>query len=222
MSEPLVRFAGVRRTFEGGRVRALDGVDLEVAPREFVAITGPSGSGKSTLLNLMGAMDLPDEGSVTVDGIRVVDRESMERVRATRIGFVFQRFNLLPILNALENVEIPMWGRDGDRRALRARALELLGLVGLADRARADVRVLSGGEQQRVAIARALIHAPKLLLADEPTGNLDSRTGAGVMEVLHEARIRNGAALVVVTHDPGVTRDCDRRLHLVDGRIVDA
>jgi putative ABC transport system ATP-binding protein len=221
MSDPLVTLRGVKRWFEGGRVQALRGVDLEIGRGEFASVTGPSGSGKSTLLNLIGAMDLPDEGEIEVDGMRLVDDRSMERVRAEKIGFVFQRFNLLPTLNAVENVEIPLVGRNGaSRRERRARALELLDLVGLRDRAGSGVRVLSGGEQQRVAIARAMIHEPTLILADEPTGNLDSKTGHEVMSVLHDMRLRTGATLVLVTHNLEICEGADRHFELLDGRLA--
>ena len=220
MSEALVEFRDVTRTFEKGRVVALDHVNLQVERGEFVAVTGPSGSGKTTLLNLMGAMDLPDRGEVLVDGISIVDTRTMEEVRARKIGFVFQMHNLIPVLGAADNVEVPLipWMRS--RRERRARALTLLGHVGLAARADTNVRVLSGGERQRIAIARAMANEPPLLLADEPTGNLDSRTGHEVMNVLHELRQRTGAALVLVTHNLEMCLGCDRRIELHDGRVV--
>ena len=220
MSEPLVEFRDVSRTFEKGRVIALDHVDLRIERAEFVAVTGPSGSGKTTLLNLMGAMDLPDRGEILVDGISIVDTKTMESVRARKIGFVFQMHNLIPVLGAADNVEIPLspWMRS--RRKRRARAMELLGQVGLAGRADTNVRVLSGGERQRIAIARAMANEPPLLLADEPTGNLDSKTGHDVMNVLHELRKRTGAALVLVTHNLEMCEHCDRRIELHDGRVV--
>jgi putative ABC transport system ATP-binding protein len=219
MSEPLVRFAGVTRTFEQGRIVALDHLDLEIARGEFVAVTGPSGSGKTTFLNLMGAMDLPSDGTVVVDGIEVRDRASMERVRAEKIGFIFQMHNLIPVLSAAENVEIPLIPRPIGRRARRARAMELLGLVGLAARADTNVRVLSGGERQRVSIARAIANEPPLLLADEPTGNLDRRTGFEVMDAIHDLRKRTGAALVLVTHDEEICQGADRHLRMLDGKV---
>ena len=219
MSEPLVRFRGVTRVFERGRVVALDHVDLEIAPGAFVAVTGPSGSGKTTLLNLMGAMDLPDEGEVILDGVRVDSPAAMEEVRARKIGFVFQRHNLIPVLDAAENVEVPLVPRGFSRRERRRRALDLLAGVGLADRAGADVRVLSGGERQRVAIARAMANEPPLLLADEPTGNLDSRTGHEVMELMHALRKRTGAALVLVTHNMEICEHADLHVRLRDGKI---
>jgi putative ABC transport system ATP-binding protein len=215
---PLVELRKVRRYFEGGQVVALDGVDLTLERGRFVAVTGPSGSGKTTLLNLMGAMDLPDEGEVLIDGRRIDSLRAMERMRAERIGFVFQMHNLIPVLRAAENVEVPLVPRL-PRAARRDRAMKLLGEVGLAHRADADVRGLSGGERQRVAIARALANDPALILADEPTGNLDSRTGHEVMEVLHAARKRTGATLVLVTHNLEICEGCDLHVKLHDGRI---
>jgi putative ABC transport system ATP-binding protein len=215
---PLVELRRVRRIFEGGHVIALDGVDLALHRGQFVAVTGPSGSGKTTLLNLMGAMDLPDEGQVLFEGRPVDSLRAMERVRADRIGFVFQMHNLIPVLRAAENVEVPLVPRL-PRAARRERARKLLGEVGLAHRADADVRGLSGGERQRVAIARALANDPVLILADEPTGNLDSRTGHEVMEVLHAARKRTGATLVLVTHNLEICEGSDRHVKLHDGRI---
>jgi ABC-type lipoprotein export system ATPase subunit len=215
---PLVELRQVRRVFEGGRVVALDGVDLRLGRGEFVAVTGPSGSGKTTLLNLMGAMDLPDEGQVIFEGRTIDSRQEMERVRAERIGFVFQMHNLIGVLRAAENVEVPLVPRL-PRAARRDRARQLLAEVGLAARAEADVRGLSGGERQRVAIARALANDPALILADEPTGNLDSRTGHDVMEVLHAARRKSGATLVLVTHNLEICAGADRHVRLHDGRI---
>ena len=219
MSEALLELAGVRRVFEGGRVVALDGVDLALSRGEFVAVTGPSGSGKSTLLNIIGAMDLPDEGTVHVGGIRVVDRRSMERVRMEKIGFVFQMHNLIPVLSAAENVEVPLIPQKVGRRERRRKAEELLSLVGLGGRFDTNVRVLSGGERQRVAIARALAHDPPLLLADEPTGNLDSQTGHDVMELIHRLRGETGAALVLVTHNEELCEGADRHLRMQDGKL---
>jgi putative ABC transport system ATP-binding protein len=202
-------------------VRALDGVDLTVAPGEFVAIMGPSGSGKSTLLSLLGALDTPTAGEVWVDGKAVSTLTELERtmVRRTRIGFVFQQFNLVPYLTALENVALPLVvGRTTrDQRAERARrALEA---VGLAERADEMPTRLSGGEQQRVAIARALVHEPAVVLADEPTGNLDSATGLAVMETITQVREQRGHAVVLVTHDERIASLADRIVRLRDGRV---
>jgi len=217
MSDPLVRLSKVRRVFENGRVVALDHVDLDIARGEFVAITGPSGSGKSTLLNMLGAMDLPSEGSVRIDGIDVVDRASMDRVRSEKIGFVFQMHNLIPVLSAVNNVEIPLVPRKISSTERRRRAEHLLTQVGLGDRCDTNVRVLSGGERQRIAIARAMVTEPPLLLADEPTGNLDSHTGEDVMTLMHELRARTGSALVLVTHNEALCDGADRHLRMIDG-----
>jgi len=217
MSDALVRLANVRRTFENGSVVALDHVDLEIAMGEFVAITGPSGSGKSTLLNMLGAMDLPSTGSVRIGGIDVIDRRSMDRVRSEKIGFVFQMHNLIPVLSAVDNVEIPLVPKRVGGRERRRRAEELLRQVGLGARCDANVRVLSGGERQRVAIARAMVTEPPLLLADEPTGNLDSHTGDEVMALIHDLRRRTGAALVLVTHNEALCVGADRHLRMFDG-----
>ena len=213
----VVRLTAVRKTFERGRIVAVDRLDLEVAAGEFVAVTGPSGSGKSTLLNLMGAMDRPTEGEVSIDGELLADARILERVRSRNIGFVFQMHNLIPVLNAADNVEIPLIPLKVARRARRKRALELLELVGLRDRSGTNVRLLSGGERQRVAIARALAHDPPLLLADEPTGNLDSHTSEEVMALMHRLRSETGAALVLVTHNEDLCEGADRHLHLQDG-----
>ncbi|MHC4958124.1 MAG: ABC transporter ATP-binding protein [Planctomycetota bacterium] len=220
MSDALVRFEQVTRTFDQGRVVALGGVDLEIGRGEFVAVMGPSGSGKTTMLNLMGAMDLPTSGRVTIAGRAVDSRAAMEEVRAHEIGFVFQMHNLIPVLRAAENVEVPLVPRGMQRRERRRRSRELLEAVGLGDRADADVRVLSGGERQRIAVARALAHEPPLVLADEPTGNLDSKTGHEVMELLHKLRAETGAGLVLVTHNEEMTDGCDRLLRVHDGRLA--
>ncbi|MET8169367.1 ABC transporter ATP-binding protein [Streptomyces sp. NPDC005329] len=196
---------------------ALDSVDLEIDDGEAVAITGPSGSGKSTVLHLIGGMDRPDEGTVEVDGQELAPRRLDAHRRRT--GFVFQRFHLLPALTVLDNVLAPVLPRrvDFDRRA---RAMELLEAVGLASRADALPSELSGGQQQRVAISRALIGRPGLLLADEPTGNLDSATGREIVDLLFSLRERYGMTLLLSTHDPEVAVSCDRIVRLRDGRVV--
>ncbi|MFJ3671119.1 ABC transporter ATP-binding protein [Streptomyces sp. NPDC090106] len=196
---------------------ALDGVDLEIGDGEAVAITGPSGSGKSTVLHLVGGMDRPDEGTIEVDGELLAPRRLDAHRRRT--GFVFQRFHLLPALTVLDNVLAPVLPRrvDFDRRA---RAMELLEAVGLAARADALPSELSGGQQQRVAISRALIGRPGLLLADEPTGNLDSATGREIVDLLLSLRERYGMTMLLSTHDPEVAVSCDRIVRLRDGRVV--
>ncbi|MFM7618077.1 MAG: ABC transporter ATP-binding protein [Actinomycetes bacterium] len=202
------------------RVRAVDGVDLEVRPGEFVAIVGPSGCGKSMLLNLLGALDEPDDGTPHVGGHDLRRHRDLDHVRAVDVGLVFQLDNLLPTLSAQENVEVPMLGVVRSARARRDRALALLDEVGMADRAGLRPPALSGGERQRVAIARALATAPSLLLADEPTGRLDSRTGARVLDLLDRIRSERGMTLVVVSHDPRVAARADRVVSMLDGRVV--
>lgn len=220
MSEqPLIHLRGVVRAFDDGRMRALDGVDVDIAAGEFVAIVGPSGCGKSTLLNLIAALDRPDEGIVEVAGHDLRGRRDLDHYRREDIGLVFQLDNLLATLTAAENVEVPMFGRIGSRRERRRRAIELLDHVGIADRADERPPTLSGGERQRVAIARALANDPPIVLADEPTGRLDSRTSVQVMDLLEALQDEQGVTLVVVTHDPTVSARADRVLHMLDGRI---
>jgi len=205
----------------GARVHAVRGVTLTVEAGDFVAITGPSGSGKSTLLHLLGAVDRPTAGRVLLDGIDVAGLSEKERarLRLERVGFVFQRFHLLPMLTARENVEVPMAEAGTGRDARRARAETLLERVGLADRIRHRPGELSGGQRQRVAIARALANRPRLLLADEPTGELDRATGAGILDLFGEA-VGEETAVVVATHDLELAERASRRLRLVDGRIA--
>jgi putative ABC transport system ATP-binding protein len=204
----------------GEAVHALRGVSLEIQPGEFVAVVGPSGSGKSTLLQLMGGIDTPTSGAVEILGTRLgslSDRE-LTRLRLTRLGFVFQRFHLLPVLTARENVELPMAEAGVPRTERQARAAELLDYVGLAARARHRATQLSGGEMQRVAIARALANRPALLLADEPTGELDAATGQGILGLFRRLH-QDGTTLVVVTHDEHLAHQAGRTIHMLDGRI---
>jgi len=205
----------------GQAVHALRGVSLEIAAGEYVAVVGPSGSGKSTLLQLIGGIDSPTSGTVEILGTvlqSLSDRE-LTRLRLTRLGFIFQRFHLLPVLTAQENVELPMAEAGVPREQRRARALELLGYVGLEHRARHRATQLSGGEMQRVAIARALANRPALLLADEPTGELDAATGHEILDLFRRLN-RDGTTLVVVTHDDRLAEQADRIIHMLDGHIV--
>ena len=208
----------VRKAFEGGRIRALEDVSLRLGPGEFAALTGPSGSGKSTLLNLIGALDRPDSGTISIDGERFDGREATE-YRAATVGFVFQFHNLIPVLTAAENVQVPMMGRGPTRAEREQRAAELLAEVGLAARTRSYPPTLSGGERQRVAIARALANDPRLLLADEPTGALDSETGDQIVSLLQRLRERRGMTILLVTNDRSIAERADRLLELRDGRI---
>jgi putative ABC transport system ATP-binding protein len=209
---------GVRKTFEDGRIDALTDVTMRLDPGDFVALTGPSGSGKSTLLNLIGALDRADSGSIQVGG-QEVGRLDPAEYRAGTVGFVFQFHNLIPTLTAAENVQIPMMGRGFGRREREHRARDLLEEVGLAGRVDAYPTTLSGGERQRVAIARALANEPRLLLADEPTGALDSDTGAQIVRLLLRLRDQRRMTVLLVTNDESVSREADRVLRLRDGRV---
>ena len=220
---PLVAARDVQRDYarSGTSVHAVRGVTLDVASGEYVAIVGPSGCGKSTLLNLLGAIDRPTTGTVSIGGVVVSglpDRDAT-RFRLTRIGFVFQRFYLLPVLSASENIELPMAEAGVAPAERRGRARELLGYVGLSDRADHRPSELSGGEQQRVAIARALANRPAVLLADEPTGELDAKTGGDVI-ALFEQLNRDGTTIIVVTHDETLAGAARRVVHMLDGRVV--
>ena len=210
----------VSRSFEDGSIAALVDVTFRVAEGEFIAVTGPSGCGKSTLLNLIGALDRTDSGEIDVAGERVSDVEGAA-YRASVVGFVFQFHNLIPTLTAAENVQLPMLGRGIGRGERVARAHGLLDEVGLSERRSAYPTTLSGGERQRVAIARALANEPRLLLADEPTGALDTATGRQIVELLQGVRGQRGTTIVLVTNDPDVARAADRTLRIRDGRIAE-
>jgi putative ABC transport system ATP-binding protein len=227
MDEPIISTVDLTKVYGRGatEVRALDGVDFAVAAGEFVAIMGPSGSGKSTLLHIIGALEPPTDGTVALSGRRYdgLDDDELTRLRREQLGFVFQFFNLLPSLSALENVLLPaLIARRHGADALRGRANELLTRVGLAGRAEHTPSELSGGEQQRVSIARALLLSPELLLADEPTGNLDSRAGAQVLALIRELSRDEGHTVAMVTHDPSAAAIADRVVFLRDGRIREA
>jgi putative ABC transport system ATP-binding protein len=208
-------------------VRALDGVSLEISKGEWVAITGPSGSGKSTLMHIIGCLDSPTAGEYWLNSVEVsgMDDSQLASVRNREIGFVFQSFNLLSRVNALQQVMLPLQYQRGDKRLPRGdrakRAREMLELVGLGDRMRHLPTELSGGQQQRVAIARALAQQPSILLADEPTGNLDSKSGAEVMEILHRLHREQGLTVVMVTHDPKVAAQAQRVIYFQDGLIAE-
>ncbi len=225
MSTPAVQVRGlVRSVVEGGERRViLDGVDLELKRGEFVALLGRSGSGKSTLLNLIGGLDRPDSGEIRIEGSRVdlLDETARTVVRRRRIGFVFQAFDLIPTLTVLENVLLPLDLDGGADRAGRERARELLAAVGLVERAASFPDRLSGGEQQRVAVARALVAEPAIVLADEPTGNLDHVTGEEVLGLLQRLVPDRGATLLMVTHSNDAAARASRVVVLDDGRVVE-
>jgi putative ABC transport system ATP-binding protein len=223
MAEPIIRLEQVSRTYEMGRfaVHALADVSLTVAEGEFLAIVGPSGSGKSTMMNIVGCLDRPTSGQYVLAGTPVakLDDDGLARVRSRTIGFVFQSYNLLPRTSALDNVMTPLLYQTVSRRDRTARARTTLERLGLGDRFDHDPSELSGGQQQRVAIARALVTNPAILLADEPTGNLDSASGLEVMTLLRELNA-SGRTVVLITHDPDVAADATRQIHLRDGRIA--
>ncbi|MGD2247616.1 MAG: ABC transporter ATP-binding protein [Candidatus Methanofastidiosia archaeon] len=201
-----------------GDVRAVDGIDLEIEKGEFISVVGPSGSGKTTLLTLIGALDYPTAGTIIVDGEEVSSLKDVDTFRSKKVGFVFQFHNLVNYLTALENVEIPMHGLKS-RTEQRKRALEFLELVGLKDRMDHTPSKLSGGERQRVAVARALVNDPLLVLADEPTGELDSKTSAEIIHLMKKINKEKGTTFLVVTHDPEVAKKADRIIFLKDGKI---
>ena len=213
--------SGVRKTYEEGRIVALASVDLTVAPGELVSVVGPSGCGKSTLLHLRAALDRPDEGIIRVAGHSLGDDPNLDHSRARHVGIVFQLHNLIPSLSAAENVEVPMFETARGRRERTTRARELLHRVGLEDRARSRPAELSGGERQRVAIARALANDPLLLLADEPTGSLDSEAGKLVLALIEDVRRDRGVTILLVTHDADVATRADRTIRMLDGRILE-
>jgi putative ABC transport system ATP-binding protein len=219
--DALLQCVNVSKHYPDGNVTALDGINLVIQPREYVAIMGPSGSGKSTLLHLLGALDAPNVGEVFFQGLSLQASCRAERIRATRIGFVFQVFHLLPTLTAVENVQIPMFEGPLAPRARRSKAEKLLSEVGLSQRLRHFPSQLSGGERQRVAIARALANDPVLILADEPTGNLDSANSEAILALFDQVRRERQMTLLVVTHSAEVSLRTERIISLRDGRIQD-
>lgn len=218
--EVLIETRDLRRSFDGGRVEALRGINLTICEGESVAVAGPSGCGKSTLLQMIGTLDEPTQGDVLFRGqsLRAIRDHSL--FRAQTIGFIFQSFHLLPTLSALENVQMPMVEMPWSPRKRRGRAIELLGAVGLAERVSHLPREMSGGERQRVAIARSLANGPKLLLADEPTGNLDSVNAAQIIDLLLQIHREQSMTMVIVTHDLALAGRTDRIVRMLDGQIV--
>jgi putative ABC transport system ATP-binding protein len=222
--ESVIAALGLGKTYKSGEVtvQALEGVDMAVGKGEMVAIMGPSGCGKTTLLNCLAGLDDPTHGRVELEGRDLAKMSDDERTdyRARRIGFVFQSFNLLPVLRAVENVELPLLIAGVDARESRSRAEAALALVGLSDRLENRPKELSGGEQQRVAIARSIVNRPAIIFADEPTGNLDGKTGAEVLEILRRFHRENGETFVVVTHDQSIAKMADRIVRMDSGRVL--
>ena len=216
----IVEISNLVKSYENGHIKALNGIDLTIREGEFVSIIGPSGSGKSTLLNMLGALDSPDSGYINVAGYDLTSNKNLNKFRAQKIGFVFQLHNLIPNLSVVENIEIPMFTSKLSNKGMRRKALFLLDIVGLHDKAFQMPSKLSGGERQRVAIARALANDPSIILADEPTGSLDSKTSVKILAQLIDLYRNNNVTLIMVTHDMSVARLADRVIKVLDGKLV--
>ena len=218
----IVEIKDLYKSYEDGRIKALNGVNLTIADGEFVSIIGPSGSGKSTLLNMLGALDVPDSGTINVAGEDLASSKRINDFRAQKIGFIFQLHNLIPNISVAENIEIPMYTQKMSSKDMRAKALKLLDDVGLNDKADILPNKLSGGERQRVAIARALANNPSIILADEPTGSLDSKTSSKILKQLIDLHEDKNVTLIIVTHDMDVAKLADRVIEVLDGEIISA
>jgi putative ABC transport system ATP-binding protein len=222
--EPVIALDNVTKNYELGEVvvNVLKNIDLRIEKNKFVAIMGPSGSGKSTLLQMIGCLDRPSSGTIMLDGVDIskLSESQLARLRGNKIGFVFQSFNLYPTLNAVENVELPMMIVEKGTKERRKRAINLLKIVDMQKRAEHLPSQLSGGEKQRVAIARALANDPSLILADEPTGNLDSKTGEDIMLFMNKLQEKEGKTIVMVTHEKDIAKYAERTIHMKDGRIT--
>ena len=218
----IVEIKDLKKSYENGNIKALNGIDLTIEEGEFVSIIGPSGSGKSTLLNMLGALDIADSGSIKVAGYDLSKNKDLNKFRGEEIGFIFQLHNLIPNISAAENIEIPMYGHKKSSKEIREKALKLLDMVGLKDKANMRPNKLSGGERQRVAIARALANDPSIILADEPTGSLDSKTSTKILNQLHRLHKEENITLIMVTHDLTVAKLADRIIEVLDGKIINA
>lgn len=216
--ENIIDIKGLKKSYDNGKIKALNGMDLEVKKGEFISIMGPSGSGKSTLLNMIGALDTGDEGSIKVAGINLMKTTKLNEFRSKEIGFVFQMHNLIPNLTVIENVQIPMYETNASAAEMHERAMELLKSVNLEDKVDQKPTKLSGGERQRVAIARALVNHPSIVLADEPTGALDSKTGEVILNLLKDLHSKENVTLVMVTHEPYVGNMAERIVTVLDGK----
>ncbi len=220
--DPIVLIENLSKEYQLGEilVKALRQIDLQISPGEYIAIMGPSGSGKSTLLNLLGCLDKPSSGKYQLgpDNISELDDDQLSYIRCSQIGFIFQSYNLLPQLNIIENIEVPLYYQGTNERISKATATELAAMVGLADRTKHKPNELSGGQQQRVAIARALVNDPIIILGDEPTGNLDTKSGEEILKIL-DGLNRQGKTMIIVTHDEHVASRAHREIHLLDGKI---
>lgn len=217
-----VEIKDLYKSYEDGKIKALNGINLTIADGEFVSIIGPSGSGKSTLLNMLGALDVPDSGSIKVAGEDLSSSKKLNEFRGEKIGFIFQLHNLIPNISVVENIEIPMFPQKLSSKEMRNRALKLLDDVGLKDKSNILPNKLSGGERQRVAIARALANQPSIILADEPTGSLDSKTSSKILRQLIDLHESKNVTLIIVTHDMDVAKLADRVIEVLDGEIISA
>lgn len=217
--ENIVEIKNLKKGFDQGKITALNGIDLEIKKGEYVSIIGPSGSGKSTLLNMIGALDRPDEGEIRVAGYNLTDKKDLSEFRSKEIGFIFQLHNLIPNLSVLENVEIPMYESGISSKKMRNRALKLLEYMNLSDKVDRKPTALSGGERQRVAIARSLANKPSIILADEPTGSLDSKNGQIILQLLEDLHKKENVTLIMVTHDLNVASLAERTIEMLDGKI---
>jgi putative ABC transport system ATP-binding protein len=215
----IVSIKDLHKNYEDGNIMALNGLNLSIGKGEFISIIGPSGSGKSTLLNMIGALDKPDDGIINVANYDLLFEKNLSKFRAKKIGFIFQLHNLIPTLTARENVEIPMYGQNIKSLEMKKRSLELLEYMGLKNRADNSITKLSGGERQRVAIARALVNNPPIILADEPTGSLDSENSEKVLDLLKKLHDEQDVTLIIVTHDNEVANMADRIINVRDGKI---
>lgn len=218
----IVTIDNLKKSYEEGRIKSLNGVDLNIKEGEFVSIIGPSGSGKSTLLNMIGSLDIADEGKINVAGYNLMNSKNkkLNHFRSNKIGFIFQLHNLIPNLSVVENIEIPLFTTGLSNRERRDRACHLLNLVDLADKAYLKPTKLSGGERQRVAIARSLANKPSIILADEPTGSLDSKNSKKIMNLLINLHKKSNVTLIIVTHDLEVAKLADRSFEVLDGKII--
>ena len=217
-NDNIIEIRDLKKSYDNGKIKALNGMNLEVKKGEFISIMGPSGSGKSTLLNMIGALDRANQGSIKVAGIDLMTTHKLNKFRSQEIGFVFQMHNLIPNLSVVENVEIPMFETSASSKEMRERALDLLRSVDLEDKIDQKPTKLSGGERQRVAIARALVNHPSIILADEPTGSLDSKTGEVILNLLKDLHMKEKVTLVMVTHEPYVGNMAERMVTVLDGK----
>jgi len=219
-NENIIEIKNLEKSYEKGHIKALNGIDLDVKKGEFVSIIGPSGSGKSTLLNMLGALDRSNNGTINVAGYDLTKNKKLAEFRSKKIGFIFQLHNLIPNISVIENVEIPMFEGKLSGKERRERGLKLLEDVGLKDKAQSKPTKLSGGERQRVAIARALANNPSIILADEPTGSLDSKTSKKILDQLQKLHREKNVTLIIVTHDMTVAKLADRVIEVLDGKII--